>query len=76
MSTKSWEVLKTCYCHHVNQLVSLEAEIIHPADFIPDGLDRILAHRCSYGLNCNLDGRPSCQWAGSNPTIDPFSDPQ
>lgn len=75
MATKSWEALKTCYCFHVQQQVSLEAQVVHPADFIPDGPARIIAHRCSYGIDCNLDGRPSCQWAGTNPELDPFNEP-
>jgi hypothetical protein len=35
---------------------------------------RVLAHRCSYSLYCNLDGRPSCLWAGTNPAVDPFTE--
>jgi len=72
MSTKSWEVVRTCYCHHVGQTVALEAEQVFPSEMLPDQAPRILAHRCSHALGCNLDGRPSCMWAGTNPVIDPF----
>lgn len=72
MTEKSWQSLKVCYCQHVGQDVALEAEVVYPADMLPDQSPRILAHRCSQGMACNQDGRPSCMWAGSNPTFDPF----
>jgi len=72
MSNKSWQVIKTCYCHHINQQVGLEAKLVYPAERLPEQAPRVLAHRCSQGMNCNLDGRPSCQWAGTNPAFDPF----
>jgi hypothetical protein len=74
MSTKTWEVLRTCYCHHIDQQVALEALLVYPPDLLPDQSPRVLAHRCDQGLRCNLDGRPSCQWAGTNPSVDPFSE--
>jgi hypothetical protein len=72
MSSKSWQVIKTSYCHHVDQRVGLEAELVYPAEWLPEQAPRVLAHRCSQGVNCNLDGRPSCIWAGTNPAFDPF----
>ena len=72
MATKTWESIKIRYCHHVDAQVSLEAELIYPADHMPDQPPRILAHRCSHAFACNLDGRPSCIWAGTNPAYDPF----
>ena len=72
MSYKTWQALKTCYCQHVDQDVSLEAEVVYPAERLPDQSPRILAHRCSRALECNLDGRSSCLWSGTNPTIDSF----
>ncbi len=74
MSVKTWEVEKISYCHHVGKEVGLEAEVIYPADWLPDQPPRIVAHRCSEGIVCNLDGRASCLWAGTNPTYDPFSE--
>jgi hypothetical protein len=74
MSVTSWELIKVTFCHHVDKEVALEAEMAYPADLLPDTTPRILAHRCSEALLCNLDGRPSCIWAGTNPTYDPFSD--
>lgn len=72
MSEKTWEVINVRYCHHVAQQVGLEAEVVYPADFMPDQPPRVYAHRCSQAFSCNLDGRPSCLWAGTNPLIDPF----
>ena len=40
MSTKTWEVLKTCHCQHIDQQVSLEAQVVYPADFLPDPAPR------------------------------------
>ena len=74
MSVKTWEPIKPCFCHHINQQVTLEAELVYPPEWLPDQSPRVLAHRCSNGLACNLDGRPSCLWAGTNPAIDPFSE--
>lgn len=75
MAVKSWEAIKYCYCHHVGKNVALEAELVYPAEWLPEQSPRIAAHRCSDGMACNLDGRVSCIWAGTNPTIDPFAEP-
>ena len=72
MAEKSWQVIKVRYCHHADQNVNLEAEMIYPAEFLPDQQPRVNAHRCSHAFACNLDGRASCVWAGTNPTFDPF----
>jgi hypothetical protein len=72
MAVKTWQPIKICYCQHVNQDVALEAQVIYPAEFLPDQPARVTAHRCSHGEMCNLDGRPSCLWAGTNPAVDPF----
>jgi hypothetical protein len=72
MATRTWEPLNFCYCHHIDQKVALEADVVFPAEIMPDQEPRVLAHRCSKGLDCNLDERSSCMWAGTNPNIDPF----
>ncbi|HSO26714.1 MAG TPA: hypothetical protein VLS48_01500 [Anaerolineales bacterium] len=74
MSTKTWEVIKVRYCHHAGEEVGLEAELIYPAEWMPEQAPRVRAHRCSHALACSLDGRPSCVWAGTNPTVDPFAE--
>jgi len=72
MANRSWQTIKVCYCQHVQAEVGLEAELVYPAEWLPDQPPRVLARRCSQGITCNLDGRPSCIWAGTNPTFDPF----
>ena len=72
MAVRTWETIKVQYCHHIGQEVSLEAQVVYPAEWLPDQPPRTQAHRCSHGMACNLDGRPSCIWAGTNPAYDPF----
>jgi len=72
MAIRKWQSIKTCYCQHVKHEVDLEADIVFPASWLPEQKPRILAHRCSYALECNLDDRSSCIWSGTNPMIDPF----
>ena len=36
MTPKTWEVIRTRHCHHVDREVALEAQLVHPADFMPD----------------------------------------
>ena len=74
MAIRNWETLKVCYCHHVAKEVSLEAQLVYPSETQPDQPPRVLAQRCSNALACNLDGRASCIWAGTNPTFDPFAE--
>lgn len=74
MSVKVWQPIKVIFCQHVGAEVALEAELIYPSEWLPEQQPRVHAHRCSSGLECNLDGRPGCVWAGTNPVIDPFFD--
>ena len=74
MAEKTWQTIKVRYCHHADEDVGLEAEVVYPAEWMPEGPPRILAHRCSHAFACNLDGRPSCVWAGTNPAYDPFTE--
>jgi hypothetical protein len=71
MAEKTWEVSQICFCQHVDQDVALEAEVVHPIDFLPDP-PRILARRCSLGVQCNQFEQAACVWAGTNPAHDPF----
>ena len=72
MSVRTWQPVKVCFCQHAGEDVALEAEVVYPAEILPDQAPRVLAHRCSHATLCNLDGRPSCVWAGTNPAFDPF----
>ncbi len=75
MAERTWQPIKISYCHHVGHRVALQAELIYPAEWMPEQLPRVLAHRCSDAVGCNMDGRPSCIWAGTNPVFDPFKEP-
>jgi len=74
MAEKMWQIIKVRYCDHAGEEVAMEAEMVFPADLLPDQQPRIIAHRCSRALACNLDNRASCIWAGTNPTFDPFAE--
>jgi hypothetical protein len=73
MAMITWETIKVQYCHHVSNEVSLEVQLVYPGDIMPDQPPRVLAHRCSRGIDCNFIDRPICVWAGTNPTYDPFA---
>ena len=72
MAIKTWQTIRVRYCPHANCEVGLEAQVVYPADHLPEQAARVIAHRCSHAIACNLDNRPSCIWAGTNPTFDPF----
>ncbi len=72
MSVKTWQPVKQCFCQHVGEVVSLEAQVVYPAEWLPDQAPRVFGHRCSHAMTCNQDERASCVWAGTNPTYDPF----
>jgi hypothetical protein len=73
MATRTWETIQYCYCHHRERMVAFEAELIYPAEWLPDPAPRVAAHRCSEGMECNQDDRGACVWAGTNPNFDPFA---
>lgn len=74
MAIREWRSVKFCYCEYAGHNVSLEAEVVFPSELLPDQPPRVLSHRCSNSLECNLDGRTCCVWAGTNPVIDPFKE--
>jgi hypothetical protein len=71
MAERTWEVSQVCFCDNVKQKVTLETEVLVPADLLPDP-PRLLSHRCSLSLECNQLTRATCIWAGTNPDYDPF----
>lgn len=72
MATITWETLKVRYCDTAETQVELQAEMIYPAEWLPDQPARVLAHRCSHGLVCMANGQGACCWSGANPDYDPF----
>ena len=74
MAEKEWKVEKKRFCDHVAEEVSLEAEVVYPAEYLPDQTPRVLAHRCSKGMVCASFSQGTCIWAGTNPSYDPFTE--
>lgn len=74
MAERTWQTLKVRYCEHAESDVYLQAELIYPAEWLPDCQPRVMAHRCSHGIQCNFNGRASCIWSGTNPTVDLFTE--
>lgn len=76
MTAKVWQTIKVQYCRHAGGEVALEAEVLYPAEHLPDQGPRIVAHRCSRGAECGLLSEAACVWAGTNPNYDPFAEKQ
>jgi hypothetical protein len=72
MAEKHWETVKVQYCDRAGCEVSLDAELVYPAEYMPDQPARLVARRCSNGLECNQLNSQTCVWAGTNPMYDPF----
>lgn len=70
MAEKAWQVNRVFYCDRVQQVVTIETELIYPADILPDQ-PRVVARRCSNAKECNLYEKPTCVWSGTNPNFEP-----
>ena len=74
MAVKVWQTIKVQYCRHAGKEIALEAEVLYPEEHLPDQGPRVVAHRCSRGVECSLMAEPACVWAGTNPNYDPFEE--
>jgi hypothetical protein len=74
MAERTWEAEKIRFCEHAGCEVVLEAEKVYPIDILSFQPPRLLAHRCSRGVECSQLSQPSCVWAGTNPLYDPFDE--
>lgn len=72
MAEKRWETIQVTFCDHAGCEVSLEAEFVYPAEFMPDQPPKLISKRCSRGLECNMWNKMTCIWAGTNLLHDPF----
>ncbi len=72
MAVRTWETWRTQFCEHAGKEVRLEAEVTYPATWMPEQAPRVLAHRCSAALECNLTSKVACVWAGTNPAYNPL----
>jgi hypothetical protein len=66
--------VKIRFCEHAGSEVALEAEKVYPSDILSDQPARLLAHRCSRGVECSQNSQPSCVWAGTNPNYGLFKE--
>ena len=71
MAQKKWKVSKIRYCEHVGHEIKLEAQVVYPADHLPDQLPRVIANRCSNAVVCNKMDKMVCAWCGTNPNVKP-----
>jgi hypothetical protein len=69
---RNWEVSKIEYCEHAGHEIALEAELVYPAEWLPDQPARLIARRCSNALACNGTDKPGCVWCGTNPDHRPI----
>lgn len=72
MTQKKWQTQKICYCERVGREVKLEAQVVFPAEHLPDQPPRILAHRCSNAIECNKLDKMVCAYCGTNPEFNPM----
>jgi hypothetical protein len=73
MAQEIWQAVKVIYCERAGCEVSYQIQVAFPAEIMPDQPPRILARRCSHGMECNLSSHPGCIWSGTNPSYDPFA---
>jgi len=71
MAQKVWQVSMVRYCEHVGREISLETQVVFPPEHLPDQPPRILAHRCSSGIECNAIEKMACAYCGTHPNHKP-----
>lgn len=70
MAETIWQVEKIAYCAHAGREIAIETAVVYPAEHLPDQPPRILARRCSNGIECNLLEKAACALCGTNPSLD------
>ena len=71
MAEKIWKIEKPKYCERVDEEVEIQDEVVYPAEHLPDQPPRVIAHRCSKAIECNLEDKAACSLCGTNPNFDP-----
>jgi hypothetical protein len=74
MASKNWQQRKVFFCERIQQEVTIENEVVLPSDFLSFQSPRVVGHRCSESIGCNLLEKPGCIWAGTNPNYDPLKE--
>ena len=72
MAATQWVTVQELQCDLMGREARLMELRVYPADILPDvPAYRVLARKCSLGLECNLLGYP-CKWAYTDSDYDPF----
>jgi hypothetical protein len=71
MARKTWRIVEVRYCERVGRQVRLEAQVVEPAEHLPDQPPRVLARRCSNAMECNKIEKMACAYCGTNPNYIP-----
>ena len=74
MPDSVWIVVDTNWCNRMEAEARLLEERVYADEPLegPQASYHVRAHKCSFGLACNLVGYP-CQYAFNNPNYDPFA---
>ncbi len=73
MAFEKWVPIKTQWCDVIGREAELLERRAYPAAQMPDTEPfRVLARRCSAGVECNLLGC-RCKWAYTEPAVDRFA---
>lgn len=71
MTRKTWQTVEIRYCERVGRQVRLEAQVVEPAEHLPDPPPRVSARRCSNAIECNQIEKMACAYCGTNPNYIP-----
>ena len=73
MAQEQWVEVKRQWCEIAQLEATLLERRVYPSEVLPDTEPyRVLAHRCTAGILCNLIGC-SCRWAYTEPALDRFA---
>lgn len=72
MERVQWMPIRRMFCEKAGAEAALEVRMIYPPELLPDQPPRVVAHRCSLGVECNQLEAPTCCWSGTLPGFDPF----
>lgn len=73
MANEQWVEVKTQWCEVAQSDVTMMERRVYAAATLPDTEPyRILGHRCSADVICNLLGC-HCRWAYTDPAVDRFA---
>jgi len=63
MNRVAWEPVKSICCDRVGEDVTLQVKVVYPLGLLADQPPRVLARRCSKGVDCIQRDLPACLWS-------------